>query len=78
MRTEENTVGDPQKHGEYLVTLMHCTACHNPMTARGPDPTRPYAGGMEFAIPMMGDFINRQQEDLHPSVREMRPASRRN
>lgn len=31
-----------------------------------------------FAIPMMGDFINRQQEDLRSGDHEMRPASRRN
>jgi len=51
---EPDVVDDPLKHGEYLVTLMHCTACHNPMTARGPDPTRPYAGGMEFELAIMG------------------------
>lgn len=51
---EPDVVDDPLKHGEYLVTLMHCTACHNPMSPRGPDPTRPYAGGMEFEIAMMG------------------------
>jgi hypothetical protein len=45
---------DPLKHGEYLVTLMHCNVCHTPMTARGPDMGKQFAGGMEFEIPMLG------------------------
>jgi len=47
-------VNDPVKHGEYLVTMMHCNICHTPMTTRGPDMAKEYAGGMEFEIPMMG------------------------
>lgn len=47
-------VNDPLKHGEYLVTLMHCNVCHTPMTARGPDMNRQFAGGMEFEIPFLG------------------------
>ncbi len=47
-------VSDPLKHGEYLVTLMHCNVCHTPMTARGPDMNQQFAGGMEFEIPFLG------------------------
>ena len=46
---------DPVKHGEYLVTLMHCNMCHTPMSKDGmPDFTKQFAGGFEFEIPMMG------------------------
>lgn len=51
---EPDPVDDPLKHGEYLVTLMHCNICHTPMTARGPDMSKQYAGGMVFEIPMLG------------------------
>jgi len=47
-------LNDPLKHGEYLVTLMHCNVCHTPMTARGPDMGKQFAGGMEFEIPFLG------------------------
>lgn len=48
-------VDDPVKHGEYLVTLMHCNMCHSPMTPEGaPDMTKQFAGGMEFELPMLG------------------------
>ena len=47
-------VNDPLKHGEYLVTLMHCNVCHTPMTTRGPDMGKQFAGGMEFEIPFLG------------------------
>jgi mono/diheme cytochrome c family protein len=46
---------DAVKHGEYLATLMHCASCHTPMGPRGPDLTRPFAGGMAFNLPMLGD-----------------------
>lgn len=50
-----DVVDDPMKHGEYLVTLMHCVACHSPLTKEGaPDMSRPYAGGMAFEFPFMG------------------------
>ena len=51
---EPDPVDDPLKHGEYLVTMMHCNICHSPMTARGPDMGRQFAGGMVFEIPMLG------------------------
>ena len=47
--------GDPVKHGEYLVTLMHCSMCHSPMGKDGmPDMTKPFAGGFEMELPMLG------------------------
>ncbi len=49
-----DVTGDPMKHGEYLVTLMHCDNCHTPMGPTGPDRTRLFAGGMEFEIPFLG------------------------
>jgi mono/diheme cytochrome c family protein len=45
---------DPLKHGEYLVTLMHCDMCHTPMTDKGPDRTKLFAGGFEMEIPPLG------------------------
>ncbi|MBA2540020.1 MAG: c-type cytochrome [Deltaproteobacteria bacterium] len=47
-------VGDPQKHGEYLVTLMHCNVCHTPMGPQGPDHTKMFAGGFEMELPPLG------------------------
>ncbi|MGE3459758.1 MAG: cytochrome c [Kofleriaceae bacterium] len=45
---------DPVKHGEYLVTLMHCTMCHTPMKPDfTPDMTKQFAGGFEFEMPPM-------------------------
>ena len=47
--------GDPLKHGEYLVTLMHCAICHTPADKDGmPDMTKLYAGGFEMDLPMLG------------------------
>lgn len=41
--------------GEYLGSLMKCGHCHFPMTEKGePDMGRPFAGGMEFTLPMFG------------------------
>jgi len=45
---------DPMKHGEYLVTVMHCGMCHTPMGPKGPEMTKQFAGGMEFEIPFLG------------------------
>jgi len=49
-------VDDPVKHGEYLVTLMHCNMCHATPDAKGmPDfQNKPFSGGMEFELPMLG------------------------
>lgn len=48
-------VDDVAKHGEYLVTLMHCNMCHTPMTKDGaPDMTKMFAGGFEMELPMLG------------------------
>ncbi len=49
-----DVVDDPAKHGEYLVTLMHCNMCHATPKDGMPDMTRPYAGGMELEMPMLG------------------------
>jgi mono/diheme cytochrome c family protein len=47
--------GDPLKHGEYLVTLMHCNMCHTPAGKDGmPDMTKQYAGGFEMELAMLG------------------------
>jgi hypothetical protein len=50
-----DAVDDPLKHGEYLVTLMHCNMCHaKPGKDHVPDVMgHPYAGGMEFELPPM-------------------------
>lgn len=45
----------PVAQGEYLATLMHCGACHTPMTEQGPDMSRWLGGGMKFELPMMGE-----------------------
>jgi hypothetical protein len=48
-------VDDPMKHGEYLVTLMHCNMCHTPMGKDGvPDLTKMFAGGFEMELPPLG------------------------
>lgn len=48
-------VDDPVKHGEYLVTLMHCNMCHATPGKDGiPDfMNKPFSGGMEFELPPM-------------------------
>jgi mono/diheme cytochrome c family protein len=52
---EPDVVADPVKHGEYLVTLMHCGSCHTPAGKDGaPDMTRQFAGGTEMEMPMLG------------------------
>ncbi|MFT3695936.1 MAG: c-type cytochrome [Kofleriaceae bacterium] len=48
-------VGDPVKHGEYLVRIMSCGMCHTPLGADGtPDRTKQFAGGVEIEIPKLG------------------------
>jgi mono/diheme cytochrome c family protein len=45
-------VEDPVKHGEYLVTLMHCTMCHTPLKPDfSPDMSKQFAGGFEMEVP---------------------------
>ena len=46
---------EPLAQGEYLATLMHCGACHTPMTDKGPDMSRWLAGGMKFEMPFLGE-----------------------
>ena len=41
---------DPVGHGEYLATLMHCVACHTPMTDKGPDFSKAFAGCGGFTV----------------------------
>ena len=54
-------VDDPVGHGAYLASLMHCVACHTPMTEKGPDFKRAFAGGMEFHAPeQMADKVEGQ------------------
>jgi mono/diheme cytochrome c family protein len=42
---------DPVKHGQYLATLMHCAMCHTPMTEKGPDMSKMWAGGFKMPVP---------------------------
>lgn len=50
-----DVVDDAAKHGEYLVTLMHCNMCHTPMGKDGvPDMAKMFAGGLEMEVPPMG------------------------
>ncbi|MFI5132232.1 MAG: c-type cytochrome [Chitinophagales bacterium] len=41
---------DKVKYGEYLTTLAVCGECHMPMTPKGPDRSRPFAGGFLFDV----------------------------
>ena len=41
---------DPVKYGEYLVRMADCETCHTPMTPKGPDMTRTFAGGFLFDV----------------------------
>ena len=45
----------PLARGAYYASLMHCAACHTPMTEKGPDMSRAFAGGMKWELPMFGD-----------------------
>ncbi len=49
-------VDDPVKHGEYLVTLMHCNNCHATPGKDGmPDfKGHPFSGGGVMELPMFG------------------------
>lgn len=49
-------VDDPVKHGEYLVTLMHCNNCHATPGKDGmPDFVgHPFSGGATMEFPMLG------------------------
>ena len=50
-------VDDKLKHGEYLVTLMHCNNCHAKPGKDGmPDfMGKPFSGGAEFEIAFLGE-----------------------
>ena len=39
---------DQVKYGEYMVRLGVCGDCHTPMTPKGPDMSRAFAGGFLF------------------------------
>lgn len=41
-------MSDVAAYGQYLVTLADCQTCHTPLTPRGPDMTRTFAGGFLF------------------------------
>lgn len=45
---------DPVKHGEYLVTVMHCDMCHTPLGPTGYDRSKLFAGGFEMELPPLG------------------------
>lgn len=53
----EAVADDPVHRGEYLSNLMHCMACHTPMTAdgKGFDMTKLFAGGTSMEIPSFFD-----------------------
>jgi mono/diheme cytochrome c family protein len=52
--TEPDTA-DAVAHGGYLANMMHCAACHTPMSPEGPDMSRAFAGGMELELPPLGE-----------------------
>lgn len=54
---EKPNVDDPVAYGEYVASLMHCEMCHTPMTPKGPDMSKRYAGGFPFELPMMGEGV---------------------
>jgi hypothetical protein len=41
-------MSDAVHYGQYMVTMADCQTCHTPMTPKGPDMTRPFAGGFLF------------------------------
>jgi mono/diheme cytochrome c family protein len=51
----KDDTADPLKHGEYLVTLMHCAMCHSPPKGKGKDlqfdMSKPFAGGFAMEFP---------------------------
>ncbi len=52
--TIEGNVRPPEsdrvKYGEYMTTFAVCGDCHIPMTPKGPDMSRPFAGGFTFDV----------------------------
>ncbi len=42
---------DPAKYGAYLANIMHCHVCHTPMTDKGPDMAKSFAGGDPMPMP---------------------------
>ena len=50
-------VADPVKHGEYLVTIMHCNNCHaTPGKDHMPDLAgHPFGGGMVMELAFLGE-----------------------
>jgi hypothetical protein len=57
----EDPQSDPVGHGAYLAGLMHCVMCHTPMTEKGPDFSKAFAGGFEFKMPEeMGPMVEGQ------------------
>jgi len=42
---------DPLAKGAYLATAMHCVMCHTPMSEKGPDMAKAFAGGFKMEIP---------------------------
>lgn len=45
---------DIVKYGEYLITMADCGNCHSPLSPRGPDFSRMYAGGHTFDLGATG------------------------
>ena len=41
---------DELSTGAYYASLMHCVVCHTPMTDKGPDFSKAFAGGMEWHL----------------------------
>jgi len=39
---------DQVKYGEYLITMANCADCHTPVSPKGPDMSKMYAGGHVF------------------------------
>lgn len=42
---------DAVKYGEYMTTFADCMTCHTPLTPKGPDMSRAFAGGFVFDAP---------------------------
>jgi mono/diheme cytochrome c family protein len=54
-------VDDPVGHGAYLAGIMHCVMCHTPMTEKGPDFSKAFAGGFHMELPpelATGHFVS--------------------
>jgi mono/diheme cytochrome c family protein len=48
------TPSDGVRYGEYLTTLASCGDCHTPRKGNEPDPSKAFAGGLEFPLPKGG------------------------